>query len=192
MEAFSFVNFLNARPSRAIVGVALCAVALLIAALCGGFNRTSDRRVQGADVLSGKWSSDLAWNSASGRVYSHTMHTAFFFLPGGVAGTVMTFPAGAIGGVGTYTLKDSHLTLHCTGMSVSGHPIPMALFANKPWFHETVTYSAAFDGKNLTLSPTAYGPAAAPCYPLLVTSKPLVVSRVEKPVEQNAEPAPKE
>lgn len=186
------MNFLNARPSRAIVGAAVCVVALFIAALCGGFRHNFDRQVHGADVLSGKWSNDITWNSVSGRAYCKTMHTALFFLPGGVTGTVITFPAGAIGGSGTYTLKDSHLTVRCTGMTVAGHPVPMSLFAKQPWFHETVTYAVTFDGKYLTLTPTAYGPAPAPGYPLLVTSKPLTFSRVEKPTPTDNEPAPKE
>ena len=186
------MNFWNARPSRAAVGAAICAVALLIATLGGVFHRNFDKRVHGADVLSGKWSSDVTWNSVSGRAYCHTMHTALFFLPGNVAGTVITFPAGALGGSGTYTLKDSHLTIHCTGMTVAGHPMPMSLFAKQPWFHEIVTYAVAFDGKNLTLTPTAYGPTSAPCYPLLATAKPLTFSRVEKPGPSAAEPAPKE
>ena len=102
-----------ARRGRAALGVAACAAALLAAALAGGF----DKRVKSADMLAGKWSGDIAWNSASGRDYSRTMHTALFFLPGGVAGTVFTFPTGAIGGAGTYTLKNGLLTIRCASMS---------------------------------------------------------------------------
>ena len=173
---------------RALAGVALCVAALLVAAATGGF----DRRVKSVDVLAGKWSGDIAWNSASGRTYNKTMHTALFFLPGGVAGTVITFPTGAIGGAGTYTLKNGRLTIHCTGMNLDGHPVPLTPYAKSPWFHDTVTYTVHGDGTSLTLTPVAYGPTSAPCYPLLASSSPLTLSRVEKSEETEAAPAPKE
>ena len=182
------MKLLWARQGRAIAGAAFCAAALLVAALTGGF----DRRVKSADLLSGKWSGDIAWNSASGRDYSRTMHTALFFLPGGVAGIVITFPTGAIGGTGTYTLKNGRLTIHCTGLNLDGHPVPMTPYARAPWFHDTVTYSVHGDGTTLTLTPVAYGPTAAPCYPLLVSSTPLVLSRVERAAEQAPDSAPRE
>lgn len=188
VENQTLVKFLWARHGRAIAGVAFCVAALLVAALTGGF----DRRAKSVDLLSGKWSGDIAWNSASGRDYSRTMHTAFFFLPGGVAGTVITFPTGAIGGAGTYTLNNGRLTIHCTSINLDGHSVPMTPYAQAPWFHDTVTYTVHGDGANLTLTPVAYGPTAAPCYPLLTSSTPLVLSRVERAVETEAAPAPKE
>ena len=188
MENQTFVKFFGARQGRAIAGAAFCIAALLVAALTVG----SDRRVKSADLLAGKWSGDIAWNSASGRDYSRTLHTAFFFLRGGVAGIVITFPTGAIGGAGTYTLTGGRLTVHCTSLNLDGHAVPMAPYARSPWFHDTVTYTVHSDGVNLTLTPVAYGQTAAPCYPLLTSSTPLVLSRVERPVETEAAPAPKE
>jgi len=188
VENNKFVKFFRARHGRAVAGAAFCVAALLVAALTGGF----DRRVKSADLLAGKWSGDTAWNSASGRDYSRTMHTALFFLPGGVAGTVITFPTGAIGGAGTYTFNEDRLTIHCTSLNLDGHSVPMTPYARAPWFHDTVTYTVASDGTNLTLTPVPAGPTAAPCYPLLTSPKPLVFSRVEKAVETEAAPAPKE
>ena len=183
---------LPARHARTAAALGVCAAALLTAAVCGGFSGVFDHRVKTADALAGKWSGDIPWNSASGRDYSHTMHTALFFLPGGVTGTVMTFPTGAVGGSGTYTLKDGRLTIRCTGMSVTGHAVPLSLFAKDAWFHDTATYTVASDGATLTLTPAPAGPSSAPCYPLLLSSKPLVFSRVERPAQTEAVPAPKE
>jgi len=188
VENKTFVKFFLARHGRAIVGAALCFAALLAAALAGGF----DRRVKSVDLLFGKWSGDIAWNAASGRTYNQTLHTALFFLPGGVAGTVITFPTGAIGGAGTYTLNKGRLTIHCSSISLNGHFVPTAPYAKSPWFHDTVTYTVHGDGTKLTLTPVAYGPASAPCYPLLTSATPLILSRVETAVEQHADPAPKE
>ena len=188
VENKTFVKSFLARHGRAIAGVFFCAAALLTAALTGGF----DRRVKSADVLVGKWSGDIAWNSASSRTYNKTMHTALFFLPGGVTGTVITFPTGAIGGAGTYTLKNGRLTIHCTSINLDGHSVPMTPYVQAPWFHDTVTYTVHSDGTNLTLTPVAYGPASAPCYPLLASSTPLLLSRVERPVMTESTPALKE
>lgn len=188
VENQTFVKSLWATYGRAIAGAAFCVAALLVTALTGGF----DRRVKSADLLAGKWSGDIAWSSASGRDFNRTMHTALFFLPGGVAGTVLTFPTGAIGGAGTYTLKDGRLTIRCTSLNLDGHSVPMTPYAQAPWFHDTATYTVASDGTNLTLTPIAAGPTSAPCYPLLVSSKPLVLSRVERAVETEAAPTPKE
>ncbi len=187
VENKTFLKPFLARHGRALAGVAFCAAALLAAALAGGF----DRRVKSADMLAGKWSGDIAWTSASGRDYNRTMHTALFFLPGGVAGTVLTFPTGAIGGAGTYALKDGRLTIHCTGLNLDGHSVPMTPYAQAPWFHDTVTYTAHCDGDTLTLTPVSPG-TAAPCYPLLASPKPLVLSRVEHHTEAEAAPVPKE
>ena len=188
MEEQPFVKFFLARHGRAIAGAGFCVAALLVAALTGGF----DRRVKSADLLAGKWSGDLVWHSASGRDYSRTMHTALFFLPGGVAGTVITFPTGAIGGAGTYTFKDGRLTLHCTEINLDGHSVPMTPYARTPWFRDTATYTVRCDGTSLTLTPVVYGPTSAPCYPLLTTTQPLVLSRVEQAAETEAPPTPKE
>lgn len=186
------MKFLSAGQGRAIAGVLFCAAALLVAALCGGFNKTSERRISSPDAFAGKWSGDITWTSASGRDYNRILHTSLFFLPGGVAGTVITFPAGAIGGKGTYTFKDGKLTVHCTSLSLDGHSVPMTPYAHAPWFHDTVVYSLNLDGGNLLLKPVSYSPTSAPCYPLLASTQPLVFSRVEKPVETSTESAMKE
>ena len=188
MENKLFLKPLLARHGRALAGVVFCIAALLAAALAGGF----DRRVKSADVLAGKWSGDIAWSAASGRTYNKTMHTALFFLPGGVAGIVITFPTGAIGGAGTYTLKDGRLTIHCTSINLDGHSVPLTPYAKAPWFHDTVTYTVHGDGTSLMLSPVAYGPTSAPCYPLLASSSPLTLSRVEHSDAPEAAPVPKE
>jgi hypothetical protein len=141
--------------------------------------------------VAGKWTGEIVWDSASGRDYRRTLHTAVFFLPHGVAGTVITFPTGAIGGVGTYTLQGGRLTVRTTGISLNGHPVPLRPYAARSWFRAASTYDVSFDGPNLTLTPAAGGPMAAPCYPLLTSPKPLTLSRVEAPMPQDA-PAPKE
>ena len=192
MGGARFVKFLLARRGRAIVGAALCAAVLFAAALCGGLMKSTDRRVKSADVFAGKWSGDIAWAAASGRDYNRILHTSLFFLPGGVAGTVITFPTGALGGKGTYTFKDGKLTVHCTDLNLNGHSVPMAPYARAPWFHDTATYTVSFDGTNLMLKPVSYTPTSAPCYPLLASTRPLVLSRAERPVETPNEPAMKE
>ncbi len=182
------LRYFFARQGRAITGIALCLVLLTTAAFYSGMSR----RHQGGDPLSGKWSADVPWRSASGRDYGQTMHTALFFLPDGVFGTVLTFPSGAVGGSGTYVRKGDRLLIRCTGMSVVGHRVPLSLFAGQPWFHDTSTYRVAYDGERLTLTPADPGPTPAPGYPLLVSPRPQVQSRVEQPVETPAAPAPKE
>ena len=187
METALLVTQFFARYGRTALGVAFCAAALCLAAFYGGF----DRKVKSADTLAGKWVGRIAWNDASGRPYRQTMRTALFFLPHNVVGTVITFPTGAIGGAGRYTLQDSHLIVHCTSLSINGRPLPIATFAHNPWFHETAAYTVAYDGANLTLTPAA-GPTPAPCWPLLVTPKPLVLSRIAPPEETGATSAPRE
>lgn len=186
------MNFLSARQGRALAGALVCAAALLAAALCGGLTKASQQRVSSPDAFAGKWSADIPWAAASGRVYNRTLHTSLFFLPAGVAGTVITFPTGAIGGKGTYTFKDGKLTVHCTDLSLDGHSVPMTPYAHAPWFHDTVTYSLTLDNGYLLLKPVSYSPTSAPCYPLLASTRPLVFSRVEKPVDTTSEPAMKE
>lgn len=181
------LRYFFARQGRAITGVALCLVVLATAAFYG-----SVRHRRSEDPLSGKWSADIPWRSASGRDYAQTMHTALFFLPGGVFGTVLTFPGGAVGGTGTYRANGGRLTVRCTGMSVVGHAVPLSLFADKPWFRDTASYRVAYDGSHLTLTPADPGPTPAPGYPLLVSPKPLVLSRVEQPAAPPPAPAPKE
>jgi hypothetical protein len=175
------------RYGRVAIGVAICAVLLGIAAFYGDFSH----KVKSADTLAGKWVGKVVWNDASGRPYRETMRTALFFLPGGVVGTVITFPTGAIGGAGRYTLKDSHLTVHCTSLSVNGRPMPMTTFSHSPWFHDTAAYTVAYDGANLTLTPAAE-PTPAPCWPLLVSPKPLVLSRIAPPEEATTLSKPRE
>lgn len=183
------MKFFLARHGRAIAGVSFCAVALLVAVLCGGF----DRRVKSADVLSGKWTGNIVWNDASGRDYSRAMHTSLYFEPDGTVGTILTLPSGNLGGNGTYTLKDGRLTIHCTDLTINGHPLPMTLFDREPWFHETASYNVTFDGTDLTLTnPVAKQRVEAPVYPLFSADKPIVLSRVEKSPPVIREAAPKE
>ena len=172
------------------MGRALCAavVLLLVAAV---LYKGIDRPVRSADALSGKWVGPVTYNDASGRQFSRTMRTALFFLPGNTIGTVLTFPTGAIGGAGKYSLRDSHLTVHCTSLSINGHAVPMATFAHDPWFSDTAVYTVTFDGTHLTLTP-ASGPTPAPCYPLLSSAKPIVLSRIETSVPVTPDAAPKE
>ena len=176
-----------ARYGRAFLGAAVCAGALGLAAFCGGF----DHKAASADTLAGKWVGRIAWNDASGRPYRQTMRTALFFLPHGVVGTVISFPTGAIGGAGRYTLEGSHLVVHCFSLSINGRPLPITTFSHAPWFHETAAYTVAYGGPSLTLTPAA-GPAPAPCWPLLVSPKPLVFSRIEPPAPASAASAPRE
>ena len=180
------------RYGRAIVGATLCVGVCLGTIFLGGFNRP----VQGAEALSGKWTGNIAWASASGREYNRTLHTALIFQPDHTLWTVLSLPSGAIGGTGTYALKDGHLTIHCTSMNINSRALPQKMFANQPWYHATATYSATFDGSNLTLVglPAHAGGSSrvsAPAYPLLVTGKPIVLSRVESP-DIRDQPAPKE
>ncbi len=178
-----------ARHGRAIVGAAFCALALLVAILSSGL----DRPVRSADVLSGKWTGNILWSDASGLQYSRTMHTSLYFEPDGTVGTILTLPSGNLGGNGTYTFKDGCLTIHCTDLTINGHPLPMTLFDREPWFHETAAYNVTFNGTNLTLTNLiAKQPTEAPGYPLLNSGKPIVLSRVEKSPPAITEPAPKE
>lgn len=179
-----------AKHGRAIAGALLCALAVIITVLFSGF----DRRVQSADVLSGKWTGNIVWSDASGAAFTRTLHTSLYFQPNGMVGTVLTFPSGAIAGSGTYTLKNSRLTVHCVGLSVNGNPLPLSVVANKPWFHAEATYNLSFDGKNLTLaSPSPHARMlCAPAYPLLITGKSIVLSRAEEPLEVKTDAAPKE
>ena len=179
-----------AKHGRALIGVLLGVLALTITVLFGGF----DTRVRSADVLSGKWSGKVVWNDASGIAFTRTLRTSLYFQPNGVVGTVMNFPSGAIAGSGTYILKDSRLTVRCVSLSVNGTPLPMSLVSGKPWFHPVAVYNLSFDGKNLTLAPvSAHAPGlSAPAYPLLVTVKPIVLSRAEEPLAAKSETSPKE
>jgi hypothetical protein len=176
--------------SRAMTAAAFCVVVLLLLVSVVLY-RGVDRKVKSADVLSGKWVGNIPYNDASGREFNLTMRTALFFLPGNTIGSVLTFPTGAIGGAGRYQLKDSHLTVHCTSLSINGHDVPMATFSHAPWFNETAVYTVTFDGTHLTLTPVS-NPTPAPCYPLLTSAKPIVLSRIEAAPSVPADPAPKE
>ena len=183
------IKYLFARYGRVFVGVAFCALALLVAGLSGGF----DRRVRSADVLTGKWTGNVVWSDASGREYNRTMHVSVYFEPDGSVGTVLTLPSGTLGGSGRYVLKDGHLTVHCTGLMINGGAVPETAFSKEAWFHDTAVYVVSSDGTNLTLAnPAAGRPTAAPAYPLLLSDRPLVLSRVERSAPVVAEPAPKE
>lgn len=162
--------------------------ALCLAAFYGGF----ERKVKTTNGLGGKWVGMVVWNDASGRPYQQKMRTALFFLPGGVVGTVITFPTGAIGGAGRYTLMDSRLTVRCTSLSVNGRPLPLSTFSHDSWYHATGVYAVTSDGENLTLTPTTAGPTPAPCWPLLVSPQPIVLSRIDRVEPAPAVPAPRE
>ncbi len=183
------IKYYLAQHGRAFVGAAFCVLALLVAGLSGGF----DRRVRSADVLTGKWTGSVVWNDASGREYNRTMHLSMFFEPDGSVGTVLTLPSGTLGGSGRYVLKDGRLTVHCTGLMINGGTVPETEFSKEAWFHDTAVYVVSSDGTNLTLAnPVTGRPTAAPAYPLLLSDRPLVLSRVEKVVPAIVEPAPKE
>ena len=90
-------------------------------------------------------------------------------------------------------LKNGRLTIHCTGLTINGRALPETLFSHEPWFHDTAVYAVSSDGANLTLAnPIPTQPTAAPTYPLLISNRPLVLSRVEREAPVVAEPAPKE
>jgi len=149
--------------------------------------------VQNVDTLGGKWVGKITWNDASGQPYQQTMRTALFFLPHNVAGTVITFPTGAIGGAGNYTLEGSRLTVRCTSLSVNGRSVPLSTFSHAPWYHSAPSYRVSYDNGDLVLTPAAPGPTPAPCWPLLASPKPLVLSRREPPqADSPAAPAPRE
>ena len=149
--------------------------------------------VQNVDTLGGKWVGRIVWNDASGRPYRQTMRTALFFLPHDRAGIVITFPTGAIGGAGDYTLQGSHLTVRCASLSVNGRPVPLSTFSSAPWYHSTASYTVSYDAGRLVLTPAAPGPTPAPFWPLLVSPRPLVLSRREPPQDDTpAVPAPRE
>ena len=116
---------------------------------------------QNVNTLSGKWAGEITWNDASGRPYRQTMRTALFFLPHNVVGIVITFPTGAIGGAGKYTLKGSRLTVRCASLSVNGRPVPLSTFSHAPWYHSAASYTVRYDNGNLVLATTAAG--SNPC-----------------------------
>jgi len=174
-----------ARHGRRIVAVC--------AAFCLTLGGGCSHKAANEDTLGGKWVGKITWNDASGRPYQQTMRTALFFLPHSVAGTVITFPTGAIGGAGSYTLQGSQLTVRCTSLSVNGRPVPLSTFSHALWYHDTASYIVSYNNGGLVLTPTAPGPIPAPCWPLLVSPKPLVLSRREPPQEDTPTvPAPRE
>lgn len=146
-----------------------------------------------ADTLAGKWVGTVTWNDASGRPYEQKMQMALFFLPKGVTGTVLSFPTGAFGGVGRFTLHGSRLSVQCRSLSINGRPLPVSTFSKMPWYHDAAVYDAACDGATLTLMPVpATGPTPAPNWPLFVSPKPIVLSRVAPPPDTAPVPAPRE
>ena len=140
--------------------------------------------------IGGKWVGSITWNDASGRPYAEKMRTALFFLPHGVAGIVLTFPTGAVGGAGTYTLDGSRLSVRCESLSINGRLLPVKAFAHAAWYRGTAVYTVRYRDGNLVLTPAAAGPTPAPCWPLLVSAKPLVFSRMEPPEDPAAAAAP--
>ncbi len=143
-------------------------------------------------TLAGKWTGDVVWDSATGGDYRQPMRTALFFLPQGRFGTVLTFPTGALGGSGTYTLHGDRLTVQCRALSLNGHNISTALFSSRPWYHATANYVVTFPGSRLELTPVAPGPVSAPGYPLLVTRKSFTLGRAESAAAVAAPEPPRE
>lgn len=143
-------------------------------------------------TLAGKWTGDIIWDSATGGEYRQPMRTALFFFPQGRFGTVLTFPTGAVGGSGTYTLRGDTLTVQCLALNLDGHDVPTALFASRPWYRATARYVVTFPGSHLMLTPAAPGPVSAPGYPLLTTTKPLTFGRAEAAAPMAAPAPPRE
>ncbi len=127
-------------------------------------------------TLDGKWVGTVLWNDASGRPYRQNLKTALFFLPHGVCGIVIMFPTGAVGGKGTYTRQGSRVSVHCDSLSINGRPLPITTFSRELWYHATATYTVAYDSEHLTLTPDK-GPTPAPCWPPLVSPKPIRLGR---------------
>ncbi len=173
-------------PGRARWAVAAGGAALLVLAVSAGVWYAH----RPTPTLAGKWTGDVVWNSATGGDYRQPMQTVLFFLPQGRFGTVLTFPTGAVGGSGTYSLHGDRLTVQCLALNLDGHDIPTALFASRPWYHATARYIVSFPGNQLELTPVAPGPVSAPSYPLLTTTVPLTFGRAESAVAPVAAPAP--
>lgn len=177
-----------ARPRRALrlLAAAGAATVLTLGLYAGGLYRA--RR---AETVRGKWTGDVVWDAADGGDFRRPMRTALFFLPRGRFGTVLTFPTGALGGSGTYTLRGDRLSVRCLALSLNGHPIPTALFSSRPWYRATADYVVTFSGGRLTLTPVAPGPVSAPGYPLLSTGRPFTLGRAES-APAPAAPPPRE
>ena len=131
-------------------------------------------------TLGGKWVGTVVWNDASGQPYRQSFRTALFFLPHNVCGIVITFPTGAIGGAGRYTLQGHRLTVTCGSLSVNGRPLPLSTFSQAAWYHAAAVYALAYNSERLTLTPDKE-PTPAPCWPLRVSPKPIVLSRIAPP-----------
>lgn len=142
-------------------------------------------------TIDGKWVGTVTWNDASGRPYRQSFKTALFFLPNNVVGIVITFPTGAIGGAGTYTLRGKRLTITCKKLSVNGRPLPLTTFSHESWYHATAVYTVACDSEHLTLTPDK-APTPAPCWPLLVSPTPIKLSRIAPPETPADTAAPRE
>ncbi len=179
----------SVRQKRTAAGITACALAVSLALFFSGFRHETVK----VDTLGGKWVGNVVWNDVSERPYKQTMRTAVFFLPYNRAGIVLTFPTGAMGGSGTYALSGSRLTVHCTSLSVNGRALPPSTFSHAPWYRDAAAYTVSYNQGNLTLTPAEPGPTPAPCWPLLVSPKPLVLSRREPPAQETpAVPAPRE
>ena len=142
-------------------------------------------------TIGGKWVGVVTWNDASGRPYRQSFKTALFFLPNNVCGIVITFPTGAIGGAGTYTLRGKRLTVTGKRLSVNGRLLPLATFSHEAWYHAAAIYTITCDAEHLTLTPDN-APTPAPCWPLLVSPTPITLSRIAPPEVPADTAAPRE
>ena len=142
-------------------------------------------------TLNGKWVGTVVWNDASGRPYQQKFKTALFFLPHNVAGIVITFPTGAIGGAGHYVQHGDRVTVTCGSLSINGRPLPLETFSHAPWYHSATEYTVACDSEHLTLT-SDKEPTPAPCWPLLVSPTPIKLGRVAPPDEAVPATPPRE
>ena len=179
-----WLNFSLTRSYYAALAAALCALLFVLASLL--------HPAPPPEIIDGKWVGAVTWNDASGRPYRQSFKTALFFLPNNVAGIVITFPTGAIGGSGTYTKRGKQLSVTCKHLSVNGRPLPLATFSHESWYRATAVYTVACDSEHLTLTPLDRGKTPAPCWPLLVSPTPIKLSRIAPPETPVAPAAPRE
>ena len=181
------VKFSLTRGPYAVLAGVACALLLVVAYLV----RAAYRPAPSPVAIDGKWVGVVTWNDASGRPYRQSFKTALFFLPNNVVGIVITIPTGAIGGSGTYALRGKRLAVTCKKLSVNGRALPLTTFSGEAWYHATAAYSVACDSEHLTLT-SDKGKTPAPCWPLLVSPKPIKLSRIAPPETPADTAAPRE